>query len=420
MLCAGQGRAHDIGAASGFSRETESQSFTRARGHAFTEAVRYPRVTLESVVRVPEDPLPRDSQVTALIDVGANQGQFGAEVRGDGYRGRLLSVEPLDSAMPRLRERCDDDPLWDCVQCAAGSTGGRGTLGVSGNSYSSSLLPILEAHLAAAPDARYGETQPVELRTLDSIVQEWGAQGAIGLKLDVQGYEAEVLAGAEATMPRVMYLETELSLVKLYQGQPLFTEMMERLAALGFTLVNLDPAFVEIRTGRALQFDGIFLRDPRRVAEGGSMLLGGQVKPEASALAKARFRDIYADGGWGGLGSGPGSLKRNARPYVDFVQGVIRARGVDSVVDVGCGDWQMWPADVFASVGKYDGYDVVDSVIESNTEKFGSPRRQFHIADATAVNLPAADLLLCKEVLQHLPNDTVLAFLGERSACFQW
>jgi FkbM family methyltransferase len=206
----------------------------------------------------------RDTQVSALIDVGANEGQYGAELRGDGYRGRLLSVEPLDSAMLRLRERCAGDPLWECVQCAAGSTGGRGTLGVSDNSYSSSLLPIMESHLTAAPDARYGAMQPVDLRTLDSIVQEWGAQGSIGLKLDVQGYEAEVLAGAEATLPRVAYLEAELSLVHLYEGQPLFADMVERLAALGFSLVNLNPAFVDARSGRTLQLDGVFLREPRR------------------------------------------------------------------------------------------------------------------------------------------------------------
>ena len=96
---------------------------------------------------------------------------------------------------------------------------------------------------------------------MDSVVSEWGgARGAIGLKLDVQGYEAEVLRGAHGTLPQVACLEMELSLVPLYGGQSLFLDMVEVARNAGFTLVNVDTGFADPRTGRVLQLDGIFLR----------------------------------------------------------------------------------------------------------------------------------------------------------------
>jgi SAM-dependent methyltransferase len=130
-----------------------------------------------------------------------------------------------------------------------------------------------------------------------------------------------------------------------------------------------------------------------------------------AAVVRARFEDIYSAGGWGGLGSGPGSLRANARPYVEFVSDVLRRHRVSSVVDIGCGDWQMWPPQTFDDVETYVGFDVVESVIEKNRALVGSVTREFHVADATQVPLPKADLLLCKEVLQHLPNAVVHRFL---------
>ena len=100
------------------------------------------------------------------------------------------------------------------------------------------------------------------MRTLDSLVGEWTDQrGAIGLKLDVQGYEAQVLRGASGTLPRVVFLEIELSLVPLYAGQTLFIDMLEHVRSLGFSLVNVNSGFTDPRTGRVLQLDGIFLRN---------------------------------------------------------------------------------------------------------------------------------------------------------------
>ena len=131
---------------------------------------------------------------------------------------------------------------------------------------SSSVLPILDSHVEAEPESRYRGAEKIAIRTLDSVVSEWGTrESRIGLKLDVQGLEAEVLRGAGNTLPRVWFLESELSLTPLYEGQVLYEEMIKHLGEAGFSLFNVSPGFSDPRTGRVLQLDGIFLRVEGRI-----------------------------------------------------------------------------------------------------------------------------------------------------------
>ena len=140
--------------------------------------------------------------------------------------------------------------------------------------------------------------------------------------------------------------------------------------------------------------------------------------PDEPGLAREAFESIYSRGGWGGLGSGPGSLPYNARPYATYVADTLRRKAVRAVVDIGCGDWQMWPAGAFDGVDRYIGFDIVTAVVEKNRAMNRSPKCEFHVGDATRMPLPPGDLLLCKEVLQHLPNADVYAFLDRATRCY--
>ena len=203
--------------------------------------------------------------MSRVVDVGANEGQYGADLRAEGYAGRLLSIEPQDHAYGRLAQRTANDPLWDCMQCGLGAEDGEGVLRLSANGVSSSILPILDFHVEAEPGSRYCGEEMIPLFTLDAVVSRWATPvSRIGLKLDVQGFESEVLLGAEKTLPQVWFVESELSLRPLYEGQALFVEMIERLAGVGFSLVNVCPGFVDPRTGYVLQLDGIFVRNETR------------------------------------------------------------------------------------------------------------------------------------------------------------
>ena len=80
------------------------------------------------------------------------------------------------------------------------------------------------------------------------------------LKIDVQGFEKNVLDGAKETLPYVSVIQVEMSLVPLYENQMLFFEMIHYLDDKGFTLFSLENGFSNPRTGRLLQTDGIFVK----------------------------------------------------------------------------------------------------------------------------------------------------------------
>ena len=200
--------------------------------------------------------------IDLVMDVGANEGQFARELRAAGYLGRIVSFEPQSAAHGRLLQASTRDSAWHVHErCALGDRPGEIDLNISGNSVSSSILPMLTSHRNAAPDSDYVGHESAPLITLDSIAPRYfdGARAPF-LKIDTQGYEWHVLDGAFATLPRVRGIQIELSLVPLYEGQRLWRECMERLEAEGFVLWALQPAFVDPATGRALQCDGWFFR----------------------------------------------------------------------------------------------------------------------------------------------------------------
>lgn len=136
------------------------------------------------------------------------------------------------------------------------------------------------------------------------------------------------------------------------------------------------------------------------------------------------FTRYYDQGEWGrndvGEGiSGVGSILDNARPYVEYLQKFIDKHHIKSVVDVGCGDWELSKNIRWGSI-KYYGYDVVQSVIGKDIERYGTPRIHFICADGVNACLPKADLLICKDVLQHLPNSyihTLISKFGRFKYC---
>lgn len=196
--------------------------------------------------------------VDLVVDVGANRGQFATEIRRDGWTGPILSLEPLPEAFRLLSAASSRDRSWVAVNAAAGASAATLTMNVAGNSWSSSLLPMTEAHLDAAPDSRYTDTVEVEVRTVDDVVEASVAARRPYLKADTQGYELEVLSGAARTLAAAPLVELELSLVELYAGQPLIREIVQRMLDEGFAPVGAAESFV--RDGAILQVDAIFLR----------------------------------------------------------------------------------------------------------------------------------------------------------------
>jgi FkbM family methyltransferase len=197
-----------------------------------------------------------------VFDVGANIGQYGLSLRRCGFKGRIVSFEALASVHERLKAVAARDPDWIVAPCCAlGRAQGMAKINVAGNSVSSSLLPMHDAHRQAAPDSGYVASEAIRVERLDDVATAlMPPQGGLLLKVDTQGYEEEVLAGADRVLKGVSALQLELSVAPLYEGAPDLKRMLDVSAGLGFGLYGLIPGFFEERTGRLLQMDGLFLR----------------------------------------------------------------------------------------------------------------------------------------------------------------
>ncbi|MGG1664103.1 FkbM family methyltransferase [Brevibacillus sp. NRS-1366] len=199
--------------------------------------------------------------ISLVLDVGANTGQYVGTIRQQGYVGNILSFEPLSEEFAQLSENASQDPKWECKHMALGSYNGLCEMNRAGNSYSSSILPMLDKHLSNAPDSIYVGKETVSISRLDSLGQEiLGGHERIYLKIDTQGYEMEVLKGCERVLDKVEAIELELSVVPLYDRQILYQQLIQYLDILGFDLVWMERGFSDQTTGEVLQFDGIFLR----------------------------------------------------------------------------------------------------------------------------------------------------------------
>jgi hypothetical protein len=129
------------------------------------------------------------------------------------------------------------------------------------------------------------------------------------------------------------------------------------------------------------------------------------------------FAHIYEAGLWGkneaGVpNSGTGSTAELTVVYRAYLQHFLEEHDIHSVVDAGCGDWEFSRLIDWSGVD-YKGYDLVESVVQQDRTLYAAPNREFIVADVVEADLPPADLLICKHVLQHLPSGDVAKFLKQ-------
>lgn len=199
-------------------------------------------------------------QISTLLDIGANTGQYARLMRKLGYKGRIISFEPLAQAFAQLLENSHQDNDWFCLNYALGSEPGTSIIHISKNSYSSSLLDILPSHLEFDSNSVYIDEQEIEIKTLDSIFDQLDKKGEnILLKIDTQGYEMNVLKGGMKSLANIAFIQLEMSVEPLYSNETLFPEMFSFLINNGFELFTFENGIRNPKNGKLLQLDGIFI-----------------------------------------------------------------------------------------------------------------------------------------------------------------
>jgi FkbM family methyltransferase len=200
-------------------------------------------------------------EVDLVLDVGANVGQYAIGLRHLGYRGRIVSFEPLQAAFAQLKAQAAGDPSWQCVKTALGESCGEAVIHVAGNSVSSSLLPMAGLHAEMFPESTYVGDEDVPIAPLQTVAADFlTGDERILLKMDVQGYELAVLRGSEGLLDAVSVIEAEMSTRELYEGQPLWWEIVQFLADRDYLLSIAHELIVNADTGCLVQLDGVFVR----------------------------------------------------------------------------------------------------------------------------------------------------------------
>jgi len=206
----------------------------------------------------------RDQNIETCYDVGANVGQFGTKLRKFGFTGSILSFEPLTQAHQRLKKTAARFDNWYVAgQMALGDKPGTIDINVSSNLHSSSGFTPSARSIEIDPGIEIIGQETVAVQTLDNIVQatpEIDSSCAALLKIDVQGYQVLVLAGATRALAQARLVFVEMNMAPVYDGAPGFVDVYTMLEARGFECISLNPAFEDTARRRMLQVDRLFCR----------------------------------------------------------------------------------------------------------------------------------------------------------------
>jgi FkbM family methyltransferase len=194
-----------------------------------------------------------------VVDVGANAGQWSNALLELVSPQKLVMIEPGPAAFAQLKDRFGGNANVELHNVAIGKEEGRTTLRVTRDSTGASLLPPRE-EMKELIGRNWTVESEVEcpLRTLDSLLADCPEISL--LKIDVQGYENEVLGGAPRTLAKTRFLLIELNFMRQYEGGSWLGEIHELLTAThGFVLV--DAAKPLRLNGRASMLDGLYVNE---------------------------------------------------------------------------------------------------------------------------------------------------------------
>ncbi|MBA7558014.1 hypothetical protein ES705_50802 [subsurface metagenome] len=201
-------------------------------------------------------------RINLIFDVGANKGQYVSLLRQLGYKGRFVSFEPLEDAFTILKKKSFKDPNWVALKYAVGESNSIGDINVSHNSVSSSFLDMLPIHTEESPESVYVNKETVDIISIDSIFNDYyNKTDNVLLKIDTQGFEKQVLKGAEKSFDYITGIQMEMCLSETYKDETPFIEMISYLAGFGFKLFSIEPGYFKKVSGQLYQADGIFFKE---------------------------------------------------------------------------------------------------------------------------------------------------------------
>ncbi len=203
----------------------------------------------------------REFQVATIIDIGANVGQFASIARSLFSDTPIVSFEPLSQCYQQLVEKKSSLEPFHPVHSALGCTAGNLTINRSASTASSSFLEMADLHKRELPQTAVSHKEVVQVSVLDEVLPSFGFTAPFFIKIDVQGFELQVLQGAVETLKQTCAIVVEISSEPLYTGEPAFDTIYCFLRTQGFRYCGNIDQWRSEPTGTILQFDCLFKRE---------------------------------------------------------------------------------------------------------------------------------------------------------------
>ncbi|MCB9197891.1 MAG: FkbM family methyltransferase [Flavobacteriales bacterium] len=198
-----------------------------------------------------------------VIDVGANNGQFARSVRIAMPEVKIISFEPIPEECSALKNSFKDDRNYVVHQLALGKEAGQTNFLVNDFSPTSSLLEQTDLQKEYYPVTGNSKKIEVNIERLDTVLSVDELTGGVLLKVDVQGFEDQVLIGAENILSKVDLIYVECSFKEFYKGQPLFHDIYELLHEKGFVFMGIGDQLKAGKKGEPTQIDAIFVNSKK-------------------------------------------------------------------------------------------------------------------------------------------------------------
>jgi FkbM family methyltransferase len=189
------------------------------------------------------------NQAGWIVDVGANHGDFSHAASAGFPSARCLLIEPLPRLHGELERRCKSSGgHWFLEKCALGAANCRMPLYVAQNDAIGSLAGFSEEYTAVNAGARPSNQLECQVRTLDEVAAQHGIAAIDLLKIDVEGFEFEVLEGARKSLAKTEAVVVEVSLVRNPScHSSALLRMLNLLADAGFDIVRVIPSLFDRR-----------------------------------------------------------------------------------------------------------------------------------------------------------------------------
>lgn len=195
----------------------------------------------------------------AILDIGANVGQFSREMLEIFPNAEIYALEPVAGCFEKLK-KISNKPNFHPLPFALGNKNGEMPMNISSYSPSSSLLKMSNLHKEIFPHTAGEHKETIQIRRLDDVAKEFEFKTPLLIKMDVQGYEKEVILGGQETFKKASVVFSETSFVPLYTGQPLADEMRNLLGKFGFEYHGSLNNKKHPQTGEVLFEDSVFVK----------------------------------------------------------------------------------------------------------------------------------------------------------------